>query len=752
MASPTPSPDPHPHRHQLDSDLPTREQADLVAHLDACECCQHELESLATGEWSWTEPARSCGGAKPPDQSAFWPALESVEQQAAPAAATATPAPEPATTTEDVSLDFLSPAEDPEHLGRLNHFDVLQVVGRGGMGIVLKAIDPCLQRTVALKVLDPLFARNELARQRFCREARAAAAVTHENVVAVHQVDIDEEKDLPYLVMQFVSGVTLQDRLDRGERLPLREVVRIGQQTAAGLAAAHAQGLIHRDIKPGNILLEDPLGGVKLTDFGLARAAEDAKLTQTGFVAGTPLYMAPEQARGEQLDHRADLFSLGSVLYAMCTGRPPFEASSPFLVLQRVTGEFHRPVQDLNPTVPDDLADVIDRLLEKAPADRFQTAAETAEQLTAVLTRLPAEPAAATPATGAVRRTGSNYRRPPAPPWLRWPLAAVVTGLSLLGVWKLADLVGLTHVAAVGRPPAADPGPAPRATLPVGVGPIWGVRFAPDGETLALAIDDGTVRLWDPHAVRVKQSLDAHTGPVWSIAYSTDGNLLATASDDGAVKLWDTATGAERLTIPHPTAVRAVAFLPDGRTLVSGTRNGRVRFWDVTTGKETVTTKGHAGVIMALAVSPDGRSVASASGDKTVKLWDAATGREQATLSGHAGGVYAVAFSPDNRTVATGGWDRTVRLWDAASGTLRAELKGHAQDVWSVAFSPDGRTLASGSEDKTVKLWDVADGRELRTFAGHTGTVYAVAFAADGRTLASGGRDGSVKVWDVGGE
>src|SRR5205809_325094 len=227
------------------------------------------------------------------------------------------------------------------------------------MGIVLKALDPCLQRTVALKVLDPMFARNELARQRFCREARAAAAVTHENVVAVHEVDIDKEKDLPYIVMQFVSGVTVQDRLDRGERLPLREVVRIGQQTAAGLAAAHAEGLVHRDIKPGNILLEAPLGRVKLTDFGLARAAEDAKLTQTGFVAGTPLYMAPEQARGEPVDHRADLFSLGSVLYALCTGQPPFQGSTPFVVLKNVTEERPRPIREINPDIPEWLVAVI---------------------------------------------------------------------------------------------------------------------------------------------------------------------------------------------------------------------------------------------------------------------------------------------------------------------------------------------------------------------------------------------------------
>ncbi|HEY1377210.1 MAG TPA: protein kinase [Gemmataceae bacterium] len=739
----TPCPDRDRLQKLLDSGLPPPDETDVVRHLDDCPGCQQALEGLATGEWSWAEPARGCGGAKPPDQSAFWPALRSVE--AAVAVETTAASPDPVTVPEEVSLDFLSPAEDPAYLGRLNHFNVEAVVGRGGMGIVLKALDPCLQRTVAVKVLDPLFARNELARQRFCREARAAAAVTHENVIAVHEVDIDKEKDLPYIVMQYVSGVTLQDRLDRGDRLSLREVVRIGQQTAAGLAAAHDQGLVHRDIKPGNILLEAPLGRVKLTDFGLARAAEDSKLTQTGFVAGTPLYMAPEQAKGEPVDARSDLFSLGGVLYAMCTGRPPFEASSPFLVLRRVTEEAPRPVQDLNPAVPDDLADLIDHLLEKNPADRPQSAAEVADRLGHVLTKLPADPVITPPATP-VRRTTLTRTRPPAPRWVRWPAVAAVIGLSLLGVLFLTELGRLTHFTALSNGPPAD---VSRRTVPAG-GSVWAVRFAPDGHTLAMGIDDGTVRLWDPGTTKVRQTITAHASPVWSLAYSADGKLLATASDDGAVKVWDAATGGEVRSIPHPTAVRAVAFTPDGKTLVSGTRNGKVRFWDVATGNETVTTAGHTGNVVALAVSADGRTVASASGDKTVKLWDAATGREQMALRGHPGAVFAVAFSPDGQTVATGGWgERPVRLWDAADGQERAELRGHTQDVWGVAFSPDGRLLASASEDHTVRLWDVATGKERAVLTGHTGTVYTVAFTPDGRTLASGSRDGTVKLWDV---
>lgn len=607
----------------------------------------------------------------------------------------------------------------------------------------MKAVDPCLQRTVALKVLEPMLARNELARQRFCREARAAAAVTHENVVAVHQVDIDEEKDLPYIVMQFVSGVTLQDRLDRGERLSLREIVRIGQQTAAGLAAAHAQGLVHRDIKPGNILLEAPSGNVKLTDFGLARAAEDAKLTQTGFVAGTPLYMAPEQAKNEPIDGRSDLFSLGGVLYAMAAGRSPFEAGSPFLVLRRVTEEAPRPLHEVNPAVPDDLADLIDELLEKNPDHRPQSAAEVANRLGHILAKLPPDPVTPPPSVPA-RRSGLTRARKPAPRWVRWPSFLLIAGLSVLGVLLITDLTGLTRLVRHGPPPDLS-----QKTLPGGAGPVWAVRYSPDGQTLAMGVDDGAIRFWDAATGELKQTLKAHYGPVWSLAYSADTRLLATGSDDGELKLWDAASGAEKRKIEHPTAVRTVVFSPDAKVVVTGTRNGKVRFWNTAGDGEPVKTAGHTGNVVAVAFSPDGKLVASASGDTTAKLWDAATGQEKLTLSGNKGAVYAVAFAPDGKTVATGGWDRVVRLFDVGTGEVRMELKGHTQDVWAVAFSPDGRYLASASEDHTVKLWDVTSGAERSTFTGHTGTVYTVAFAPDGKTLASGGRDGTIKLWDV---
>jgi serine/threonine-protein kinase len=274
-------------------------------------------------------------------------------------------------------LSFLSPTDDPRMLGRFGGYEIAGVVGCGGMGVVLKGLDVALNRYVAIKALAPHLATSAAARLRFAREARAAAAVVHENVIAIHAVA--EANGLPYLVMPYVRGPSLQKRLDAQGPLATAEILRIGRQAAAGLAAAHAQGLVHRDIKPGNILLEDGVERLTITDFGLARAADDASLTRSGVIAGTPQFMSPEQARGDSIDARSDLFSLGSVLYSLCTGRAPFRAETSFGVLRRITDETPRPISELNPEIPAWLTAIISRLHAKDPAARYGSADEVAQ-------------------------------------------------------------------------------------------------------------------------------------------------------------------------------------------------------------------------------------------------------------------------------------------------------------------------------------------------------------------------------------
>jgi hypothetical protein len=450
-------------------------------------------------------------------------------------------------TAGDGRLDFLAPSDKPGSLGRLGHYEVQEVIGRGGMGVVLKAFDENLHRVVAIKVMAPQLAAAATARARFTREARAQAAVTHDHVVTIHAVD--ESAGLPYLVMQYIAGVSLQDRLDRSGPLQLHVVLRIGMQAASGLAAAHAQGLVHRDVKPANILLENGVERVKLTDFGLARAADDASLTQSGVIAGTPQYMSPEQAEGKPVDARSDLFSLGSVLYAICTGRLPFLASSSMAVLKRVCEDTATPIRELNADIPDWLAELIAKLHVKDPAERFQSATEVADLLGRHLAHVQHPSVAHLPA--AVKRV-THVR--PARRRRRWAAAAVALVLLIAGLGT-TEVIGVTKLrATVIRIFTLDGTLVVEADDPdvkiaiegngdlviTGAG-VKEVRLAPgsyklratkDGKPVELDRDVVTITRGDTQVVRVRLEAEAPT----AVALPTQDQPFVLLARDGRVE------------------------------------------------------------------------------------------------------------------------------------------------------------------------------------------------------------------------
>lgn len=348
---------------------------------------------------------------------------------------------------EPISLPFLAPPTQAGSLGRLGHYEVHEVLGQGGFGIVLRAFDEKLQRFVAIKVMAPVIAATSPARKRFLREARSAAAVRHENVVRIYAV---EEQPLPFLVMEHIPGRTLQQKLDDEGPLETGELLRLAVQIARGLAAAHAQGLIHRDIKPSNILLENGVERVKISDFGLARAVDDASISQSGIIAGTPMYMSPEQAEGKPLDHRSDLFSLGSTLYALCTGHAPFRASSTLAVLKRVVEDEPRPIRAVNPAIPDWLAAIVAKLLAKRPEERFASAKEVADLLQAHLAHEQRPGLAPRPGLVTASETAT-----PALDWFErsnlvtWCLV-IAFGLLLPALYQMAKEVGGEAVGLLG--------------------------------------------------------------------------------------------------------------------------------------------------------------------------------------------------------------------------------------------------------------------------------------------------------------
>ena len=400
-----------------------------------------------------------------------------------------------ATPDEDANgaedLQFLSPSTRPDSLGRIGHYEMLQVLGKGGFGIVFRAFDETLQRVVAVKVMAPQIATLSPARKRFVREARSSAAVRHENVVHVYEVG---EQPLPYLVMEFVPGETLQQKLDRSGPLDVSEVLRTGRQIAEGLAAAHASDLIHRDIKPANILLEGGSQKVKITDFGLARAADDASISQSGVIAGTPMFMAPEQALGREIDQRADLFSLGSVLYQMVSGRPPFRAPTALAVLKRVTEETPRPIPEIIPETPAWLCEIIAKLHAKNPNERYQSAREIADVLADCEAQLKAHAKIkdfSRIPRGKPRRSGR---------W-KWVAAAAVLLLPLVAL-AVTEFAGVTYLfrgrpAAVTVIPKDDPKAEPKTPVATG-------RFALafDGKNSLVRIP--SLRITEAHAFTVE--------------------------------------------------------------------------------------------------------------------------------------------------------------------------------------------------------------------------------------------------------
>jgi serine/threonine protein kinase len=439
-------------------ELSPAEALRLENHLLDCGRCAETLDSLAA-EDTLAELVRAQAGGPP---EAAPPAVEVLIQRLSTLAfdgeaprtgdtrAADTEAPG---RGEEIPLDFLTPPQAPDELGWLGSYRVLRVLGRGGMGLLLQAEDPRLKRQVALKVMLPALAQGKAARERFLREARAAAAIEHDHIVPIYQVGTVGK--MPFLVMPLLRGQTLEawlkEQQARGaEALAVSEVLRIGREIATGLAAAHERGLIHRDIKPSNLWLDGSARDrVKILDFGLARTVDEQPLTRFGEVVGTPSYMAPEQAAGSAVDARADLFSLGCVLYRLCTGVLPFRGKDVLAMLSALATQPPAPPREINPGLPAALSDLILELLAREPQGRPASAHAVAQRLEEIerelktvpnLVTKPTEPEAPAKKVSLPRadlagaslssRTAAKQRR-----WWPWGVAA---GLLLLAGGALA--------------------------------------------------------------------------------------------------------------------------------------------------------------------------------------------------------------------------------------------------------------------------------------------------------------------------
>lgn len=694
----------------------------------------------------------------------------------------------------DVVIQELSsawrPAQQPGALGQLGTYRIVKLLGSGGMGAVFLAEDTQLRRPVALKLIRPRAAASPIARDRFLREARAAAALRHDHIVTIYQVG--EENGVPYLAMEHLEGESLDDRLRREGTLPIPEAVRIAGEIAEGLAAAHARGLIHRDVKPANIWLETGRGRVKLLDFGLARmAANDAQLTSSGVIVGTPAYMSPEQARGEAVDARSDLFSLGGVLYRMLTGSPPFAGRDLLSTLNALATAEVVPPRAARPDVPAALNDLVLHLLEKTPARRPASAPEVIQELSAVLA----------PATKAESLPRGARRR------------ATVVAAGLAAVMLLFAVMIIKFKHPDGRISER------RIPIPPGAEPL-APEIVPDPEdevqTAATSLDHLDAALipaserfdWQPPelvAVLGRQELRSWqaiseirfhpSGAFFLVApyYSHEPTLLFPATPPDDEQGW------------RPRELRAelgtqygLQFTRDGTKVFTGALSYQIRTDNPSQPEfttEEVTAKGSYSADVAL--FQDRWLISSRYAPGTFDVWDISQHppKEIKRLTFDADQSLRKLWLSDKGQILAALLESEVRIWEAdwtAADGPTLTPRGEPIPANRAALSPDGNHMLVLVDGKpTGRMWRwteagfepsrdlpgsllhvfaedsrqlaIQDGDQIDVYRfenGHWGLGHSLrnafmdrlvagAFSPDGKTLAVGNRRGSVYVWDL---
>ena len=692
--------------------------------------------------------------------------------------------------------------------------------GRGGIGKVFVAFDQHVGRDIAVKELllessqgtpgTPMRLATEAA-ARFLREARITGQLEHPSIVPVYEIGRHANGKL-YYTMKMVRGKTLLEAIHACSSLSQRlKLLPHFLDLGNAVAYAHSRGVLHRDIKPQNVMIGE-FGETVVLDWGLAKpkgavGIEDWRFQKEmallkdaaagksvdGEALGTPEYMPPEQAWGEleQIDERSDVYSLGAVLYALLTGKPPFEGNSPFEVIGKVQKYSEgkcslTPIHSEEEAVPPELWAIAEKALAPRKEKRYSSAKELVREIEAY--------------TQGKRVGAYQYGT-----WELFKLfinrhkAATAAVAVVLATTLLAGiLISLAYQEAVKNEREAKKNLAEafikearsaennreraiaaayfaaarknwdRLDARIGVienedlavfpdfrikehkHRVTSVTFSPDSKTLASGGYDKTLRLWEVATGKELLSPIEQESEVYSLAYSPDGALLALGARDGTLRLWRPSTKEPVLRIQaHADAVRSVVFSPDGKTLASGGRDTAVRVWDAASGNEKLYLKGHKKPVWSLAISSDGRFLASAGDDETVRFWDLSSGEEKAQGVGHEGPVRSIAFSPDGKLLASGGRDKRVFLWKVPAGEKVREMDMHEGGVQSVAFSPDGTFLATGGYGGKVRLFEVATGEEIARVRGHDGPIHALAFSPDGTRFASGSQDCTVRLWTL---
>jgi WD40 repeat protein/serine/threonine protein kinase len=687
---------------------------------------------------------------------------------------------------------------------------------QGGIGRILKARDERLDRPVAIKEL--LRGQGD-AEDRFVREALITARLQHPSIVPVYDAGRRPTGELFY-AMKLVSGRSFDEVI--GETRSLEQRLALLPHVLAvaeAVAYAHSERIIHRDLKPSNILV-GAFGETVVIDWGLGKdlaqpsdtvpplppnllprppavdfadisliepsAIVTPAITVAGSVMGTPAYMAPEQASGEPVDERADVYALGAILYHLLAGTSPYDGDDARAILRAVSHGPPPPLEARQQGIPEDLSAIVRKAMAREVGDRYRTAKELADDLRRFQTGQIVG-AHAYSRMELLRRFTRRYKTPLAVAAVALLVLAGVGAISVVSILEQREAAERKEAEAVRRNDeltvlqartslesdpnkaiawlkslspsfsrwssvrvlAADAEARGLAKVVRGHnGAVNSLAFSPDGSLLATASHDKTLRLLSISTGEIRV-LEGHTDEVWQVAFSGNEQnfLMASASKDTTIRLWDPKTGrAARELQGHTSGVRGTTFSPDGTRLASCSWDDTARIWDTTTGAATIFAMGSK-CVGGIAFSPDGARFATAGSDNVIRVWGA-SGGEAMSLEGHEDWPLSIAFSPAGDAIASGGRDATVRLWDPRTGQSRA-FSGHEGAVLAVAFSPDGKTLASSGQEGSIRLWDAASGAAARVLSGHRAEVRRIAFSPDGMSLVSASDDRTARLWDL---
>jgi WD40 repeat protein len=672
---------------------------------------------------------------------------------------------------------------------QLGNYRLMRLLGRGGFAEVYLGEHIYLETTAAIKVLNARLASDDA--EQFRAEARTIARLVHHHIVRVLEFGVEQET--PYLVVDYAPNGTLRKRYPRGSRLPLQTIVSYVNQMADALHYAHMHRVIHRDVKPENMLI-GRRQEILLSDFGIALVTQSTQEGVPGLqnMAGTVAYMAPEQIQSQAVA-ASDQYALAIVVYEWLSGSRPFQGSFPEVAVKH-TLVAPAPLRESMPELSPAVETVVLKALSKDPQQRFPSVLLFAQALEqASLAAFEGSPHVTDPLSlsnsGALTVESAPQENIVISPETTFP-APLVSSQAVPLTLDTPDLdfeqsertvpflegqsqetldLARGEVSPLFTNPKPEYAEVPpsivrrQITEPISTPSTFSRRVlitSITGVTL-LAIaglswqaltrkpltqsPDGLPSTLPSDLLLVYRG---HNAIVWSAAWMPRGNTIASASADFSVQVWNAGSGTMEYTyINHTDTVYSVAWSPDGKRIASASYDQTVQVWDALTGYFPKIYTGHSSWVWCVAWSPDGRYIASAGGDKTVQVWMADTLQRVATYTAHSNFVYSLVWSPDSRYLASAGADQTVQVWEALSATTIYRDTLYGSTIWSIAWSPDSKRLAVAGNAQSIQVWDAFDGANRSVYAGHNAFIYALAWSSDGSRIASGGEDRRVHLW-----